>query len=204
MLKYYYGVMGSGKSAKIIDYYNKHKGTVCLKLKFEKEFSDVIHSRNGKSVPCINFDIDTDLIQLYIDIPSMNKAKTLIVDEVQFCSDSQIKELEKISHSMDVLCFGLLRNNDGTLFSSTKKLLELSDYVKELPRKCVCCNKEDATVSRRYVLTGFGKYWQNNTIFIGPVLSSKNTKYLSMCNECARKYLEFTPKEINNILKEVM
>lgn len=205
MLKYYYGVMGSGKSAKIIDYYNKHKGTVCLKLNFETEFFDVIHSRNGKSVPCINFMKSSDLIKLYFETPSINKAKTLIIDEVQFCSDNQIKQLEEISRSMDVICFGLLRNNDGTLFSSTKLLLELSDYTEELRRKCVCCNKNDATVSRRYVSSEVGgKYWQSDIIYTSPVLSSKNRKYLSMCNDCARKYKEFSKKEINKILKEVM
>lgn len=204
MLKYYYGVMGSGKSAKIIEYYTKHKATVCLKLKFEEEFFDVIHSRNGKSVPCINFMKSSDLIKLYFETPSINKAKTLIIDEVQFCSVNQIKQLEEISHSMDVICFGLLRTNDGTLFSSTKLLLELSDYTEELRRKCVCCNKNNATVSRRYVSTDFGKYQQSNITYTKPVLSSKNRKYLSMCNDCARKYKEFSKKEINTILKEVL
>ena len=97
---------------------------------------------------------------------------------------------------MDVICFGLLRTNDGTLFSSTKLLLELSDYTEELRRKCVYCNKNNATVSRRYVSTDFRKYRQSDITYTIPVLSSKNMKYLSMCNDCARKYKEFSKKPV--------
>ena len=212
MLTFIYGVMGCGKSAHIIDYYNKHENVACLKLKFEKEHYNVIHSRNGKDIPCINFDIDTDFIDLYFNTKELYTADTIIIDEVQFCTACQITDLARIARSKNVMCYGLLRNNDGNLFHSTALLLKYSDKELCLERECVLCHENNATVSRRYVpVPSYFNQLQHipKTAFIqdrytqqSPMLISSTVFYLSICNACAHNNRYFTKKELKDILEK--
>lgn len=205
MLKYYYGVMGSGKSAKIIEYCKTHENVICLKLKFEREFYDVIHSRNGQNVPCINFNRETNFIKMFYLNNDVFNAKTIIIDEVQFCTPSQIEQLSLISNRIDVICFGLLRNNDGRLFDSTHTLVQLCDEMYELTRKCVCCKTRQATISRRYHRADTNKnYKLDNDTYQVPQIATHLTQYLSLCNKCAREHDSFTKLEIDTMLKEVL
>lgn len=210
MLTFIHGVMGCGKSAQIIEYCETHKDVVCLKPKFGEEFNSVIHSRNGKSVPCINFTDEDDLIEMFFKNRGFNNAKHIIVDEVQFCTRKQIKQLDNLSKIITVICYGLLRNVDNSLFPVITDLIYYSDYTKELTRKCVCCKDKTAFISGMYNLNEKHIYVNNRNARFHmygtaiPLPVSKDTKYLSLCKDCYETKTSFTPKEINTMLKGEM
>ena len=181
MLTFIHGVMGCGKSAQIIDYCEEHPDTACFKLKFELENPDKITSRNGKSIPCINFYHDTDLQKLI----HTNNAKNIIVDEVQFCTVEQINQLANIAHDHEIFCYGLLFDNCGDLFPASKQLLLVCNHQHEIERNCVICNHHKANISARFTVEDDFLYKNNKewkTIY--PVLASKYVKYLSLCWHC--------------------
>lgn len=209
MLTFIHGVMGCGKSAQIIEYCKTHKDVVCLKPKFEEEFNGVIHSRNGKSVSCINFGDNDDLTILYFNTHGFNKAKTIIIDEVQFCSPKQIEQINNLSKLTNVICYGLLRNVNDTIIPASGALIYYADNIKELTRRCVCCKEKDAFISGRYVRGAKDCFYKTSycEILYGrliPKTISKDTKYLSLCKDCYETKTSFTPKEINEMLKGEM
>lgn len=209
MLTFIHGVMGCGKSAQIIEYYETHKNVVCLKPKFDEEFNSVIHSRNGKNVPCINFEDNDDLTILYFNTHGFNKAKTIIVDEVQFCSLKQIEQLNNLSKLTNVICYGLLKNVNDTIIPASGALIYYADNIKELTRQCVCCKEKDAFISGKYVRGAKDCFYKSNycEILYGrliPKIISNDTKYLSLCKDCYETKTSFTPKEINTMLKGEM
>lgn len=63
-----------------------------------------------------------------------------MVDEVQFMTKEQIKELWLIAKLKDipVICYGLKTNFKGELFEGSKALIEVADELEELITICRC------------------------------------------------------------------
>ena len=67
----------------------------------------------------------------------------LLVDEVQFLTKAQIKQLAHIaSVSCPVMCYGLKNTYTGELFPSIVTLLALAEDVREVKTTCCCCNNK--------------------------------------------------------------
>ena len=124
-LHFHYGVMSSSKSARlIINAYNYSQNgvqTQVIKPSFDTRFSnDTVKSRIGIETPAMA-------------IPSLKNftpnpgTRGLLVDEVQFFSQSDIDRLVHIADDMNitVMCYGLMSDSNEQIFPASKRLIEV-------------------------------------------------------------------------------
>lgn len=181
-LYFKYGVMGSSKSAIALmtafNYRQRGFNVLLLKPSIDtREQSCVIKSRIGLSAPCSTFTKDENIFDI---VTKQDNIQVVIVDEVQFCTKSQIDQLKKLTlNNYIVLCYGLKTNFKGELFEGSKRLFEIAESLREVKHICRCGNK--ATMNARlidgYVAT------EGQEIQIGG-----DETYESMCYECFEKY----------------
>jgi thymidine kinase len=176
-LHFYYGTMGSSKSAALImNAFNYKKNgikTQVIKPSFDKRFSqDKIVSRIG---------IETDALSM----PNLSKyvpetdTKILFVDEVQFFKPSDIDNLVHIADNLGiiVICYGLMTDSNEHIFPSSARLIEVGAKLHLLQSNCQIngCLKP-ATHHLRFNADG-------NVITQGAQLELGDTKYKSVCRQ---------------------
>lgn len=143
-LNYIYGTMGSAKTANALMQYfelkQQNKNVIIMKPDIaDRDGSDIIKSRIGLETKATSFKYDDNLTGLY----KIKNLDVLIIDECQFCSESQIDTLKKLSidKSIKIYCYGLKNNYLGYLFPGSKRLIELADNIKSLEMSCYICGK---------------------------------------------------------------
>ena len=147
MLKYYYGVMNSGKSASLLmSVFQKEKdGYGCLVIKpNEERDKNWISSRVGLKRECITFSNEDNLIKLIANLDrSHYPIDYIYVDECQFLTKEQVKQLWELSQiGINVMCFGLKTNFKNELFESIATLMVYADKIKTIQPAsgCQCCS----------------------------------------------------------------
>lgn len=143
MLRYYYGVMNSGKSASLLmSVFQKEKdGHGCIILKpYEERDKNLISSRVGLKRECITFTPEDDLLTLIANLGLEHYPIDYIyVDECQFLTKEQVIQLWKISQtSINVMCFGLKTNFKNELFESVETLMVYADKIKTIQPASGC------------------------------------------------------------------
>ena len=146
MAKMYYrfGAMNCGKTTALLqvahNYEEQGMKVVVIKSSTDKKGNKNIVSRLGIERE-VNLLVSPDeRISKYIDFDDIN---CILVDEVQFMTSEQIKELWIISKMKDipVICYGLKTNFKGELFEGSKAILSLADELEELSTICKCGDK---------------------------------------------------------------
>lgn len=150
-LKYYYGTMASGKTATLLMNVHQKKlnGTDCIVLKpSEKRDGNIIKSRVGLESECTIFFPAHNLYFLLDKLSRFNNVNVFYIDECQFLTPAQVKQLWKASRrfNLTINCFGLKTTFKNELFEGIKTMMVYADQIQELEPKAVCkyC-KEDAT-----------------------------------------------------------
>ena len=146
---YIHGTMYSGKSLDLISTYFTYKfnNKKVLVLKHAKDTRDIgiIKSRmSSQEIECTTF---TDEESLYSTAVKQLRAKryhpdVILIDEVQFCNDDHIKQLQNLSTIAPVMCYGLKTSYTGDLFPAIAKLIPLAESVKEIKTTCCMCNSK--------------------------------------------------------------
>jgi thymidine kinase len=113
----------------------------------------------------------------------VEKADVLVVDEAQFLTPLQVKELWAISKELDkpVLAFGLRGNFQGELFLGTKMLFALSDVIEDLPVLPICRCGKKAIHNARKVNGQF--VFEGEEVIIDDGKSSE-VEYQPLCGQC--------------------
>lgn len=145
MLKFFYGTMGCGKTAFLIDFLNKIRKDSNFKVLLTKpelearEEKQIIKSRNGK-IEKIDFIFSEEIIK---NIIQKEKVDFILIDEAQFLTKQNVDFLAKIGYNYNIyiICFGLRTDFLLNLFEGSKRLLELADYIQEIPGYCWCGEK---------------------------------------------------------------
>ena len=148
-LTYYYGAMGCGKSRELLKTLHSkiEDGFSCAIVKpyIDKKGGNFVVSRDNEKVK-VNFLVKPkDNIYLEISKYLVNKPLDfLLVDEAQFLSKEHIDQLTDIVDILNVtvICYGLKTDFKGELFEGAKRLLEVSDNIRELERQCSCGRKK--------------------------------------------------------------
>lgn len=137
-LHYYYGAMGSSKTAQaLMKAYNFRE--TGHKVLMSKPMADTrtakIWSRIGLESECISLEELCDMSPYDLDAYDV-----IIVDEIQFATDRQIDFLATLvdHHNISVFAYGLMLTFSGTLFDGAKRMLELSDNITECDSVCWC------------------------------------------------------------------
>ena len=179
-LYFYYSAMNAGKTTTLLqsshNYAERGMETLVLKPRVDgREGTGRIRSRIGLEAEAVNFGYNDDLLQMIIGRINQDSLDCVLVDEAQFLSVSQVKQLTDVVDRLNipVLTYGLRTDFRGELFEGSQQLLALADELREIKTVCHCGRKAIMTVR----LDNDGKPIQaGEQIQIGG-----NEHYVSMC-----------------------
>lgn len=177
MLYFIYGTMKAGKSSALIEQVSELEPENVI---LYSTLKDRVSSRNGKSIKC---KCSKNLS--FISIGSNLKDKTLIIDEGQFLSIEQVKDLLELSISNDIYIYGLRSSMEGIPFKTSSYLLAFADELKEIPYTCNKCNTNKAIYNT--VIDNDDKLITN---WNDPRNTKQKDKYTSLCSSCYHKLLK--------------
>ena len=174
------GSMSSGKTTALLqiayNYEQAGKKIIVIKPAIDKKGDKSIVSRLG-----ISREVDIMLLkdETIKDNVDFNNIDYIFVDEVQFLTEDQIKELWIISKLEDipVICYGLKTNFKGELFEGSKALIELADKLEELQTICPLCGR-DAKFNARMINNEFTL--RGDEVAIDGI----DAEYKSLCGNC--------------------
>ena len=126
----------------------------------------------------------------------------ILIDEAQFLTEKQVKELSDITVILDipVICFGLRTDFKGNLFPGSEALFRYANSLEELTTVCVCGKKalhKARLVNGKYVSDG-------DQVAID---EKDDVTYISLCPEHYREFVygidvSGEKKKINRLIKK--
>lgn len=183
-LVFYYGSMNSSKSAQLImtayNFRQQNKSYLVFK-------SGVDTRATGIQSRALQTTLDADQVIRSEDDNTMyitcleKQPDFVFVDEVQFFTPTQIKELARIVDELgiNVICYGLLTDFKGELFPATKELVEDADSIREVKNQCYYCNNK---ANRNMRLLDGKPVFEGETVVVGA-----EELYVSVCRSCFNK-----------------
>ncbi len=184
-LHFKYATMNAGKSIDLMrtayNYEENGFKVLVMKPKIDTKAGDFISSRIGMERK-VDILIDKEDNILSLLKRKFNDLYCIFVDEAQFLKENQVNDLYKVSKFYDipVICYGLRVNFKGKSFEGSRRLLEISDVLEELPTICNCgsiARMVGRKINGKFVLEG------DEVIIDG----TTNVKYVPLCGKC---YLE--------------
>lgn len=175
-LYFYYGAMGSSKTANALmaEYNYRERGQNVLLAKTNmdtRDGSNIIRSRIGLERECILLD----------EVCGMSDAQiqsydAIIVDEIQFARSEQIDQLAYFVDQLNVpvLCYGLRSDFQLHLFEGSERLITIADELREVKTVCWCGKK--ATCNARYNKDGIVR--EGSQVMLGA-----NDEYIALCRK---------------------
>ena len=184
-LNFYYATMGSGKTMDLLrtayNYEENDKKILVLKPLIDTKGGDRIVTRIGLERK-VDFLINKDDNIANLLAGNIEDVSAIFVDEAQFLTPDQVKQLFEIAHAMgiDVICYGLRNNFKKEAFAGSAALLETADKFHELKTLCHCGN------IARYVgrkLNGVYQIDGDVVVIDGTV----DVEYVPLCGDCYLK-----------------
>lgn len=155
-LYFRYSAMNAGKSTALIqvahNYEENGRQVRLYTAAIDHRFGPgTITSRIGPKRQAQTFDAAVDFFE---EMSHMNGISCVLVDEAQFLTPDQVRQLHRGAHLLDipVICYGIRSDFAGEPFPGSTYLLTLADSVEELKNVCSCGRK--ATMNPRFDKTG--------------------------------------------------
>lgn len=175
-LYFYYGAMGSSKSANALmaEYNYRERGQLVLLAKTNIDTRDgknTIKSRIGLQRECL---LLSDVCAMKDE--SIKTFDAVIVDEIQFANREQVDFLAHIVDDLNVpvMCYGLRSDFQLNLFEGSERLLAIADEIKEIKTVCWCGKK--ATCNARYNEHGIVRNGEQ-------IMLGANDEYIALCRK---------------------
>ncbi|MCR5403962.1 MAG: thymidine kinase [Butyrivibrio sp.] len=147
-LYFRYGAMGSSKTANALmvryNYMEKGQKAILLKPKTDdRDGEHTVKSRMGLSE-------EATLVEDFLDevtnkwftgkSDEWKELDCVIVDEAQFLTEEQVDILAEVvdKYDLPVICYGLRTDFTSHLFPGAKRLMEIANYIEEVPTVCWC------------------------------------------------------------------
>jgi thymidine kinase len=185
-LYFYYSAMNAGKSTILLQssYNYGERGMRTLILLPEIDTRDKtgkVTSRLGIEADAITFNTSDNLLNVVRDNLGEMPIHCVLVDEAQFLSRQQVRQLSDVCDQLDVpvLAYGLRTDFQGNLFEGSAELLAWADSLSEVKTICHCGRK--ATMVLRIDASGRAVK-DGNQIQIGG-----NDRYVSVCRQHFKK-----------------
>ncbi len=179
-LYFYYSSMNAGKSTTLLqssyNYQERGMKTKIFTAKLDDRYGvGKVASRLGISAEAELFADNTDLYQVISKQHSAEKIDCLLIDEAQFLTKIQVKQLTQIVDALNipVLTYGIRTDFQGEPFTGSQYLLAWADKLVELKTVCHCGRKANFVVR----FDGQGKAVKHGA----QVDVGGNEKYESMC-----------------------
>jgi thymidine kinase len=185
-LHFFYSTMNAGKSTSLLqsnhNYLESNLDTIIfLPDETNKSSKGQIVSRIGLKAKAVIADKDFDFI-VYIKKNKTSKLSCILIDEAQFLSKIQIRQLGEVADKLNipVMCYGIRTDFRGELFEGSSELLSLADNLIELKTICYDCGRKATMVVR--VDKDGGVVTEGSKIQIGG-----NDQYTPVCRKHFRK-----------------
>ena len=153
-LHFFYSTMNAGKSTSLLQSnHNYLESNLKTLLFLPKEISDKadsnIVSRIGLKAKAISIDNEFKFYE-YVKKNEYKNVNCIFVDEAQFLTKEQVRDLSKVSDKLDipVMCYGIRTDFQGELFHGSSELLAIADNLNELKTICSECDKKATMVVR--------------------------------------------------------
>ena len=184
--KFYFGAMGCGKTAKLTgDYYSKTcelKEVIIVKPKIDTKGDKNIVTRSGSQLEATfvlgKEDNIYNLVSTYL---FENNLDFVLVDEIQFLQEDQIKQLSKIVDKLGitVIGYGLITDFQGKMFPGAITTMEWADDFEYLKVECSCGNLKN----RNMRLVNGIPVFEGEQVSIDGI----DAEYKSVCRTCYEK-----------------
>ena len=181
-LHFKYATMNAGKSIDLMrtayNYEENGFKVLVMKPKVDTKSGNRISSRVGLERKVdILIDMEDNIIHLLKG--KLDDLYCIFVDEAQFLKEFQVNDLYKVSKLCDipVICYGLRVNFLGNSFEGSRRLLEISDVLEELPTICSC-----GSIARMV-----GRWFDGKFVLDGDEVvidGTRNVKYIPLCGKC--------------------
>ena len=175
-LYFYYGAMGSSKSANALmaEYNYRERGQKVLLAKTNLDTRDGVHTIRSR----IGLEREGVLLSDICAMPDeeIQKYDAVIVDEIQFARKEQIDFLARIVDELNVpvMCYGLRTDFQLNLFEGSARLLAIADEIKEIKTVCWCGKK--AICNARYNRNGIVRTGEQ-------IMLGANDEYIALCRK---------------------
>lgn len=185
-LYFRYSAMNAGKSTALLQVahnYEEHGRRVVM---FTAELDSrhgvgFVTSRLGPQRKSLTYNEEVDFSDHLRDGDNVS---CVLVDEAQFLSPGQVRQLHRIAHvgEVPVICYGIRSDFLGNAFPGSAMLLTLADSIEEIKTICPCGRK--ATMNVRIDDDG-------NRITTGEQIAIEGeTRYVQLCGSCFYRDLE--------------
>ena len=175
-LYFYYGAMGSSKTANALmaEYNYRERGQKVLLAKTNidtRDGANIMRSRIGLEKECL---LLSDVCEMADE--EIKKYDAVIVDEIQFATSEQVDHLAYIVDYLNVpvLCYGLRSDFQLHLFEGSERLITIADVIKEVKTVCWCGKK--AITNARYNEHGIVR--EGSQVMLGA-----NDSYIALCRK---------------------
>jgi len=152
-LYFYYSSMNAGKSTHLLqssyNYRERNLHTVLYTARIDDRFSyGKVSSRLGIESDAKLFEPSNDLFTEVNDMHQLQKIDCLLIDEAQFLTSEQVKQLTDIVDLLHipVLAYGIRTDFLGETFSGSAALLAWADKLIELKTICHCGRKANFVI----------------------------------------------------------
>jgi len=153
-LHFFYSTMNAGKSTSLLqsnhNYLESNLDTmIFLPNETNKASNGQIISRIGLKAKAVIADKNFNFIS-YIKKNKSLKLSCILIDEAQFLSKRQIRQLGEVADKLNipVMCYGIRTDFRGELFEGSSELLALADNLIELKTICYDCGRKATMVVR--------------------------------------------------------
>lgn len=185
MLHFYFGVMGSSKTAQLLmQRYNLiqlNKRIALIKPSIDTRAGvETVYSRVGLNAKAdlvlqANHSIKEQLSWHAVQ-NGHNGFEFLLVDEAQFLSPSQVEELADMSEDIEIYCYGLKTDFMGNFFPGSEALFKWAEDILEVPGGICWCGKK-ATMNTR--VDAKGKVIKSGEQVL--IDNQESIKYIGLC-----------------------
>ena len=181
-LHFIYSTMNAGKSTALLQASHGYRERGLETMVFTSSKDDrygesEVVSRVGLRTSAHTYAESDNILAMVRDVNEKNRLSCVLIDEAQFLTKDQVKQLGKIVDELNVtvMAFGIRTDFQGELFEGSKYLLAWADRLKELSAVCHCGSKatmivrvsEDGSITR-----------SGDQVEIGG-----NERYLSLCRK---------------------
>jgi len=189
-LYFRYGAMNSGKTANLLmvadNYVKQDKNVLILKPDKDTRWNIAAEVKSRaivSSQPAILVNDTHDLIELVNNHLSEKEIAAILVEEAQFLTGSQVRQLAVIVDSLNipVLCYGLRCSYlDGKLFEGSAALLYWADTIEEIKNVCQYCTSKATKNLLR--INGVPQY-EGDFVVMGDVNSETEIAFTPVCRK---------------------
>lgn len=154
-LYFYYSAMNAGKSTSLLqsayNYQERGMRAEIFTAALDNRYGEgKVASRIGLKANAHLFNNQTNMVDAIETLLSTGKIDCVFIDEAQFLSRQQVKQLTTVVDDLDVpvLAYGLRTDFLGETFEGSHYLLAWADKMVELKTVCHCGRKANFVVRR--------------------------------------------------------